>query len=270
MQELLGYGFAQNALLSMLFLSVVAGIVGTYVVVRRMVFVAGGVTHASFGGIGMACYFGFSPTLGALLFAVATALGVEALSRRGRVREDSAIAMLWSFGMAIGVIFMTLTPGYAPNLMGLMFGDVLAVGRGDVVALGVVALVSVVLTVVFYRPLLYVSFDQTFAKLVGWRVGVVTTCASVLMALSISLAIKSVGIILVLSVFTIPQTIAGLYARSMGKIMALSSGIALVGCVGGLLLSFSFDMPAGAVVTALLSVSLLVVKLLSGWLDNKK
>ena len=106
MLDFLQYEFAQNAALSMLFLSVLAGIVGTYVVVRRMVFAAGGVTHASFGGIGLAYYFGLNPTLGALLFAIATALGVEALSRRGHVREDSAIAMLWSLGMAVGVIFM--------------------------------------------------------------------------------------------------------------------------------------------------------------------
>ena len=261
MIELLGYEFARNALLSMVFLSVLAGVVGTYIVVRRMVFAAGGITHASFGGIGLAYYFGLNPTVGALVFAMATALGVDVLSRRGNIREDSAIAMLWSLGMAVGVIFMSLTPGYAPNLMGFMFGDVLAVGFGDVVAIGVVAVLAVALAVVFYRPLLYASFDQPFAKLVGWRVEIVSVVASVMMALSISLAIKSVGIILVLSVFTVPQTIAGLYARSMGRIMVLSSVVALVGCLGGLALSFVFDLPAGAVITALLCLSLLVVKL---------
>ena len=262
MTDILQLGFAQNALLSMLFTSVIAGIVGSYIVVRRMVFVAGGITHASFGGIGMAYYLGFNPTAGAIVFAVATALGIDVLNRHGKIREDSAIAMLWSLGMAVGVIFMFLTPGYAPNLMGFMFGDVLSVSHADVAATAMAAIMVTALATIFYRPLLYVAYDASFAKISGWPTGLISATASALTALSIVLTIKSVGIILVLSVFTIPQAIAGLYVRHLWQLMLLSSLIALAGCLCGLLLSFSLDLPAGAMITALLSASLLIIKLI--------
>lgn len=259
--SILDYAFARNAIAAVCLLAVLSGVVGTYVVVRRMVFSAGGVTHASFGGIGLAYYAGFDPTLGALAFAVACALGIDVATERGGVRTDSAIAMLWSLGMAVGVIFMSLTPGYAPNLMGFMFGDVLAVSRADVLASGALAVVVVALAVIFYRPLLYTSFDPTYAQVAGWRPRLVSGIASVIMALAISLSIKAVGIILVLSVFTMPQAIALVFVHTLPRVMVLSGLVALVGCAAGLTLSFLFDLPSGAVITALLSVALIVIKL---------
>lgn len=244
----------------MLLLSVIAGIVGTLIVVRRMVFVAGGITHASFGGIGIAYYLGLSPIGGAMVFAVLTALGAEYLSSKAKVREDSAIAILWSLGMAIGLIFMFLTPGYAPNLMGFMFGDVLAISSADVWAVAIMALVTAACAVVFYRPILYVSFAPQHARLTGWPVRLVSVLMSIVVAVAIVLSIKAVGIVLVLSLFTIPQTIANLFTRNMGRMMWLSAIIAAVACAGGLALSFVADMPTGPVVTALLALAFVVAK----------
>lgn len=259
--EIFEYMFVSNAVILMLLLSVVAGIVGSYIVVRRMVFVSGGVTHASFGGIGMAYYFGVSPLVGALVFAVATALGIELLGQRGKVREDSAIAMLWSLGMSIGVIFMFLTPGYTSNLMGFMFGDVLAVSHDDIYAMLAMALLTIAVAVVFYRPMMYVAFSPSFAKLMNWNVRLISLSMSVMVAVAIVLAIKAVGIILVLSLFTIPQTIANIYVKSFGRMMVISVVIAILANSVGLLTAFVFDLPVGAVVTALLSGVLLVVKI---------
>lgn len=256
------YAFVRYALASVFCLAVLSGVVGSYIVSRRMVFAAGGITHASFGGIGLAYFFGFNPTLGALAFAVVTALSVNWVSERGNVRHDSAIAMLWSLGMAVGVIFLSLAPGYAPNLMGFMFGDLLAVSLADVVANGVAALVCVVCVTIFYRPLLYCSFDPTYARLSGWRPTLVSSVASVFVALAISLSIKAVGIILVLSVFTMPQAIAMSFVKTLPRIMLVSGLVALIGCVAGLCLSFAFDLPSGAIITALFSLSLIIVKLL--------
>lgn len=262
LQSFFSLTFVQYALVSVVLLAILSGVVGTYVVTRRMVFAAGGITHSSFGGIGLAYFLGLDPTLGALVFAVVTALCVNWVSERGVVRQDSAIAMLWSLGMAVGVIFLSLTPGYAPNLMGFMFGDILAVSATDVLANAVVAVACVVATVVFYRPLLYSSFDPEYARLSGWHPHAVSTVSAVFVALAISFSIKSVGIILVLSVFSIPQAIAMSFVHTLPKIMVLSGAIALVGCVAGLLASFFFDLPSGAVITAVLSVALLIVKLL--------
>lgn len=247
-------------MICMLLLSVVAGIIGTYIVVRRMVFVAGGITHASFGGIGIAYYFGLSPIVGAFVFAIATALSTGIIHEKGRVREDSAIAILWSLGMAIGVLFMFLTPGYAPNLLGYMFGDVLAVSSSDVVALAIMAVVTVVGAVVFYRPILYISFSTSFARLTGWNTRLINAVLSVFVAVALVLAIKIVGIILVLSIFTIPQCIANIFTKNMAKMMVLSSVIALIASATGLVVAFAFDLPVGAVVTALLAVVFLIVR----------
>lgn len=260
MNSIFEYQFVVDALLSMIFLSVVAGVVGTYIVVRRMVFVAGGITHASFGGIGIAYYLGMSPIGGAMTFAVMTALGIEALGSNGKVREDSAIAMLWSLGMAVGVLFMFLTPGYAPNLMGFMFGDVLAVSTADVVAVGLVALATIVVAIVFYRPIMYIAFAPTFAKLTQWNVRLISSLMSVFVAVALVLAIKAVGIILVLSLFTIPQSIANVFVKNLGRMMILSVVIALIGSLCGLAAAFLLDLPAGAAITALLTVVFLIVK----------
>lgn len=254
------FAFVRYALVSVLCISVLSGVVGSYIVSRRMVFAAGGITHASFGGIGLAYFLGLNPTLGALVFAVATALCVNWVSERGDIRHDSAIAMLWSLGMAVGVIFLSLSPGYAPNLMGFMFGDLLAVSVADVVANAVMAVVVVAGAVVFYRPLLYSSFDPVYARIAHWRPSVVSAVASVFVALAISLSIKAVGIILVLSVFSIPQAIAMSFVHTLPRIMVLSGAVSLVGCLAGLVISFFFDLPSGAVITAILALALIVVK----------
>ena len=163
--------------------------------------------------------------------------------------------------MAIGVIFLSLSPGYAPNLMGFTFGDLLAVSLVDVVANSVTAFVVVLCAIIFYRPLLYSSFDPVYARLAGWRPSLVSAVAAVLVALSISLSIKAVGIILVLSVFSIPQAIAMSFVYTLPRVMLLSSIVAFIGCLLGLVLSFVLDLPSGAVITAVLSLSLLLVKL---------
>ncbi len=256
------YQFITNALLVMLMLSVIAGIIGTYIVTRRMVFVAGGITHASFGGIGIAHYLGLSPIGGALTFAILTALGIEALGTHGKVREDSAIAILWSLGMAVGVIFMFLTPGYASNLMGFMFGDILSVSSADIISLGVMAVTTITLSVVFYRPIMYTAFSPSYATITGWNVKIIGNVTAILVAIALVLAIKAVGIILVLSVFTIPQAIANIFVKSMGGMMILSSVVAIVGSLGGLVIAFSLDLPVGATITALLAITLLVIKLI--------
>ncbi|MCQ2226910.1 MAG: metal ABC transporter permease [Bacteroidales bacterium] len=260
-ESIFTYQFMTNAILSMIFLSIVAGIVGTYIVVRRMVFVAGGITHASFGGIGIACYLGMPPLIGALLFAVLTAVGIETLGDKGKVRPDSAIAMLWSLGMAIGVLFMFMTPGYSSNLMGFMFGDVLAVSSADVIASAVAAFTLVIVAVIFRRPILYVAFSPSFASLTRWHVRAISILMSIAVAVSLVMAIKAVGIILVLSLFTIPQSISNLFVKNMGHMMILSSIIALIGSLSGLAVAFVFDLPAGAAITAFLTIAFLIVKL---------
>ncbi len=220
--KLFEYTFFTNALLAGVFSSIIAAIAGSYVVSRKIVFVSGGITHASFGGIGIAYFLGLNPFIGAIIFGVLSALGIEYTTQKGGISEDSAIAILWSFGMAIGIIFMTLTPGYTPNLIGFLFGNILTVTYSDLIFMGIVAFAIVVLTIVFYRPILYVAYDEKYARSTGINVTIIKYSIAIFIALSIILSIYIAGIILVLSLFTIPQAIARLFTDNFKQMIYLS------------------------------------------------
>lgn len=246
--QLFQYQFFINASLAALLASISCGIIGTYIVSRRIVFISGGITHASFGGIGIGYYFGFNPIVGAMIFSVLSALGIEYMSKKNNVREDSVIAILWSFGMAVGIIFIFLTPGYSANLMGFLFGNILTVTNLNLYLLLALAIVIGIIFVLMYKTILFVAFDEQYARAAKMPVEVVNYLMITLIALTIVLNIRVVGIILVISLLTIPQTIANIFTRKFGKIIFLSVVIGLVGSILGLLLSYYFDIPSGAAI----------------------
>ena len=170
------YEFIVKGLLGAIFASITAGIAGTYIVSRRMVFLSGGITHASFGGIGIGYFMGINPVIGAAVFGILSALGVEYLSVRQKIREDSAIGILWAFGMAIGIIFIYLTPGYTPNLMSYLFGSILTVTNADIIALGIMSVILILYFGIFYRTILYISFDEVFARTYSAYVDIFKYC----------------------------------------------------------------------------------------------
>ncbi|MBQ5818927.1 MAG: metal ABC transporter permease, partial [Bacteroides sp.] len=165
--ELLQYTFFQHALIGSLLASIVCGMVGTYIVTRRLVFISGGLTHASFGGIGIGLYAGISPLLSAAVFAVLSAFGVEWLSKRSEMREDSAIAVFWTLGMALGIIFTYLSPGFAPDLSSYLFGNILTIAVPDLLFLGIVALLTTLFFALYIRPIIAIAFDREFAASQG-------------------------------------------------------------------------------------------------------
>jgi zinc transport system permease protein len=258
--SLFSYQFFQNAMITALLTSLLAAMIGTYIVSRKIVFISGGITHASFGGIGMAYYLGVNPFLGAVIFAVTTALGIEWISTRGKVREDSAIAIVWSLGMALGIIFVFLTPGYTPNLMSFLFGSILSVGRLDIWILMVVLLVTVLFFVVFFRPVVFTAFDPEFARTKGLPVGFIRNVMAVLIALAIVLSIRTMGIILVLSLFTIPQNTAMLISGRFKNIIFGSAFFGVLGSVVGLLVASVLDIPGSAAVIFILTLQFLLLK----------
>jgi ABC-type Mn2+/Zn2+ transport system permease subunit/tetratricopeptide (TPR) repeat protein len=253
--EILQYNFFQHALLGSLLASMVCGIIGTYIVSRRLVFISGGLTHASFGGIGLGLYAGISPILSAALFAVASALGIQWLSGRKEMREDSAIALFWTLGMAVGIIFTFLSPGFAPDLSAYLFGNILTITRGDLLLLLVLLLVVGGFFLLFARPILYVAFDREFARSQGIPVRTLEYVLMVFIALAIVACLRMVGIVLVISLLTIPQMTANLFTRRFGTLIWLSMGIGYLSCLGGLLLSYRLSVPSGA---AIIFVSILL------------
>lgn len=259
---LFNFGFFRNAFLAAFIASVTCGIIGTYIVSRRIVFISGGITHASFGGIGMGYYFGFNPIAGAIAFGILSALGIEFFTKRANLREDSAIAMLWSLGMALGVIFIFLTPGYAPNLMSYLFGNILTVSKNELIYLLILAVFIIGFFLIFYRMIIFVSFDEEFALTNNAPVRLFNALLISLVALTIVLNIRVVGIILVMSLLTIPQAIANLFTKRFDIMMIYSIVFGFLGSLTGLTLSYIYDIPSGAAIIFTLVVLYGLIKII--------
>jgi zinc transport system permease protein len=243
--DLLSYAFFRNALLGSLFASIACGIIGSYVVVRRLVFISGGITHASLGGIGMGFYFGWNPVFTAMIFSILSAFGIEWLSSRQGVREDSAIGSFWSLGMAVGIIFIYLKPGFAPNLSDYLFGNILTITIPDIVYLAVLSLILIIVFALFGRQILFAAFDPDFARTRNLPVGIIKYAMMMGIAITIVLSIRLVGIVLLMSILTVPQMTANLFTANFAKMILLSVLIGFFGCVVGLFLSAVLDVPSG-------------------------
>lgn len=258
--DLLQYSFFQHALLGSLLTAIACGIVGTYIVSRRLVFISGGITHASFGGLGLGFFLGLNPILMAMAFSVLSAFGVEWVSKTQNIREDSAIAGIWSLGMALGVIFIFLTPGYAPNLSAYLFGNILTISTGDILWIAGLAFVLVIIFSLFLRSIVYVAFDRDFAVTQHLPVKAIEYMMMFFIAVTIVLSIRLVGIMLLMSLLTLPQITVNLFTSDFKKIIWGSIAIGFLGCVAGLVLSYFLNVPSGAFIILVLVVFFLAVK----------
>lgn len=248
MFELFKYTFFTNALAGLAIISIASAMIGTYIVTRRLVSISGGVTHACFGGLGLGYYFGVNPIFMAALFAVASSMGVELMSTRGRIREDSATAVVWALGMAVGILFVFLTPGYVPELNGFLFGNVLTISSGDLWAFAIFTVILVAFFGLYYKKIVLCAFDRDFARVIHLPVRFISYSMTVLVAVCIVLTIRLVGVMLLMSMLTLPQMIAELFCRRFGSIMLTSVAVSLVCCIGGLLLCTVIDVPCSALI----------------------
>lgn len=258
MLEALSYEFMQHALIAGIIVSLVSGIIGSLIVVNRMVFLAGGIAHAAYGGIGIAVFTGIPIFLGTSLFALAAALFMAFVTLNQRERTDTFIGLIWAVGMAIGIILVDLTPGYNVDLISYLFGSIMAVESGDLYFMS--ALFAVTLFVVFfwYRDILAVSYDSEYASLSGVNVKFFYTLILVLSALTVVIAIKVVGLILVIALLTIPIYIAQNITSSLYAMMLCSGLIASLFTVTGLFLSYSFNLTSGASIILVAAAGLLL------------
>ncbi len=246
MLDALQFGFMRNALAAGILVSIACGIIGTYVVVNRIVFVSGGIAHAAYGGIGLAYFVGADPTLTAVGFSLLAATVMGMVHRSTRERADTIIGVIWAFGMALGVVLVDLTPGYKADLMSYLFGSILAVPSRDLwLMLGVDLLVLVAVSVL-YKEIVAVSFDETFATVRNVPVGLVYYTMLLLTALTVVMMMRIVGLIMVIALLTIPAAVSGQFVSGMRKMMLLSSVLGIVFTVVGLWLSYSLNLTSGA------------------------
>jgi len=255
----------QNALLAGLIASIACGLVGSYVVTRRISYIAGGVAHCTLGGMGAARYLQvvhglhwLSPLHGAIAAALAAALIIGWVSLRGRQREDTVISALWAIGMAAGVLFIARTPGYYEDLMSYLFGNILLVSRSNLVLIGVLDLLVVVVGLLFYNRFLAVCFDEEFARLRGVSVEFYYLLLLAITALTVVVLTTVVGLVLVIALLTLPAAIAGHFVQRLWQMMLLAAVISALLTTAGLAISYTPELPAGATTIVLAGALYLV------------
>ncbi|MFQ6122364.1 MAG: metal ABC transporter permease [Dehalococcoidales bacterium] len=248
MLEVLQYEFMRNALIAGLLAAIACGIVGVYIVAKRVVFISGGSAHTSFGGIGLGYFLGINPVLGAIFFTLASALSMGLVTKRTRLPEDTAIGILWAIGMALGIIFIGLAPGYAPDLFSYLFGNILTVPAFDLTLMLVLDVVIIILVWSLYKEFLLLSFDEEFSTVAGVPTERLYLLLLCLIALTVVVLIRVVGIILVIALLTIPAALARQFTHSLKKMMLLSILAGAVFVFSGLWLSYLLDLPSGATI----------------------
>jgi zinc transport system permease protein len=239
--EALSQPFFQRALLAALLASVAAGVVGTYVVVKRITSITGGLAHAAFGGVGLGVLLGFDPLLGATGFGLLAGLGVGAAYRRLGATLDTSISIVWSLGMALGILFIALAPGYAPDLTAYLFGSILFASWDYVWLVAGLDLAILVVTFALFDAFAAISFDEEHATVVGLPVGALWLVLLALVALSVVTLIRLVGVILAIALLTLPAAAARPWARGLGPMMTLATGLSVLASLGGLLGSYALS-----------------------------
>lgn len=257
-QIMFSYDFMRNALYASLLVGVACGLIGTLVVLNRIVFLGGGIAHAAYGGIGLAYYFGQDPMLGAILFSILSALGMGLVHLRTKARSDTLIGVMWSIGMAIGIIFVSLTPGFKADLMSYLFGSLLAVYGADLRLMAVVVVLVIAFVVLLYRSLQAISFDETFSTVRNLPVAVLYLVMLVMIGLTVVVAMRVVGLIMVIAMLTIPPATANLFLKDMKGMMLLSIGLGWLFSTIGLIVSFALNLQAGSVIILVASLSYLL------------
>ncbi len=258
MFELFTYDFMINALVASLLASIAFGVVGSFIVVKRISFISGGISHTAYGGIGLGYLLGFNPIYGAIGFSVLAASIIAYLRKEKNQFEDTLIGIMWSLGMALGVLFVNLAPGYAPSLMSYLFGNILIIPTNEIYLMALLDFVIVALIATFFNQFQAITFDEEFARAIGLKVDLFFYLLFIIIALTTVILIKLVGIILVIALLTIPGAISLHYVKSLKGMMILSTIIGLFFNISGLIISYYLNLSSGATIIIIAVISYLI------------
>ena len=248
MIEALQFEFMRNALMAGIVASIICGVIGTLIVVNRLVFLSGGIAHSAYGGIGLAFYCGWPYLIGATGFAIVSAMIMAAISLKAKDRADTIIGVMWAGGMAIGIILLDMTPGYNVDLMSYLFGSILSVPRGELITMAIMGVIIILLIGYFFSDLLAMSYDEEFAQVRGVPVRALYFMLIGTVAVTVVMVVQVVGLILVIALLTIPPYIAEKYTKSLLQMMMLSCLLGMVFILGGLWFSYTYDFTSGAAI----------------------
>lgn len=254
MIEIFQYEFMRNAVIAAILVSITCGIVGTYVVIKKIVFISGGISHAAFGGIGLGYFLGVNPIITAIPFSILSAIAIGVISRKSKLSEDAAIGIIWAVGMASGILFINLTPGFAPDLFSYLFGNILTIPVSDLYIMLIMNIAIILIVVLFFREFYAASFDEEFSTITGIPNRFLYLLLLCMIALSVVILIRIVGIILVIALLTIPASICRQFTYDIKKIMISSVITGIILTIGGLWISYLLDIASGATIVLLLAV----------------
>lgn len=250
-KALFEYQFLRNALMAGVMASIVCGIIGVVIVEKKLVMMSGGIAHTAYGGVGLGYLLGFEPILGAFVFSVCAALGIGFIKRRGSARPDVVIGLFWSLGMALGILFLALMPGYPPELSSYLFGNILSVTKSDLYLMMSLTFIVVLVTVCFYNLWKAYLFDEEFAYILGMKTAIMEYLLLILVAMTVVVLIRVVGIILSLALLTAPAATSALLTQSLKNRMLYSVMLGILFCASGLYISYELNVASGAVIVIL-------------------
>jgi len=245
------YQFMQNALIASILASIVCGIIGVIVVEKKLIMMSGGIAHTAYGGVGLGYLLGFEPILGAFLFSVSAALGIGAIKRRGGVQSDVVIGLLWSLGMALGIVFIALMPGYPPDLNSYLFGNILSVTKTDLYLMIILSFLVVFIVIALFNDWKAYLFDEEFASIIGIKTAFLEYLLLVLVAMTVVVLIRVAGIILVLALLTAPSAMASIFSKRLKSRMIFAVMFGVIFCISGLWISYKLNIASGACIVIL-------------------
>ena len=270
LEALLTYRFLQNAVTAGLLASVVCGIIGVIIVEKKLVMMSGGIAHTAYGGVGLGYLLGIEPMIGAFLFAVASAFGIGYVKRKGSVQSDVLIGLFWSLGMALGIVFIAMMPGYPPDMNSYLFGNILSVTRADLYLMVVLSVIVVAIVTIFFQLWKVYLFDDEFSGIIGIKSAMMEYVLLVLVALTIVVLIRVAGIILVLALLTAPAATAGLFSKNLKSRMLLAIGFGIFFSLTGLAISYSLNIASGASIVIVSVVFCFGASFLKGVAERRK
>ncbi|NLY71366.1 MAG: metal ABC transporter permease [Clostridiales bacterium] len=253
------YQFLQNALLTCIFASIVCGIIGVIIIEKKMLMMSGGIAHTSYGGVGLGYLLGFEPIIGAFIFSICAAIGIGFIKRKGGTHSDIVIALFWSLGMALGVLFIALMPGYPPNLSSYLFGNILTVTKVDLYLMIAISMIVTAVIGMLYNNWKAYLFDEEFASIIGIKTAILDYLLLILVAMSVVVLIRAVGIILVLALLAAPAATASLLCKKLLSRIIYSILIGLIYCIAGLWISYYLDLASGASIVIFATFSYLLI-----------
>lgn len=259
LNDFIQYQFLQNAFIASCFASILCGIMGVIIIEKKLLMMSGGIAHTALGGVGLGYLLSFEPILGACGFSILSAFGIGLVSRKAKEQSDVIIALFWSLGMALGVVFIALTPGYPPDLNSYLFGNILTVNKSDLYLIIFVTTLVVAIITIFFQDFKYWMFDHEFAKIGGIKTILLEYLLLIMCALTVVVLIKVAGIILVIALLSAPAATASKISYILWKRMLFAIFFALFYCIGGLAISYHFDIPSGATIVTLSILTYLLV-----------